>query len=122
MCSSDLFDSVGTRREPASHHWEYQWLFRDGENLTDTLWLRAVGEETEKILWIAPGLDRRMGIHLKPVELKHRTVRLGSSSEPHGERVAQWIENGVALEVHARASLQVGEREFVSFLDSLSTD
>ena len=116
------FDSVGTRRDPASHHWEYQLLFRDGENLTDNLWLRAVGEETEKILWIAPGLDRRMGIRLRAVELKNRTVRLGSSSEPHGERVAQWIENGVALEVHARASLHVGEREFVSFLDSLSTE
>lgn len=116
------FDSVGTRQEPASHHWEYQLLFRDCHNLSDTLWLRAVGEETEKILWISPGLDRRMGIRLRPVPLPHRTVRLGSSSEPYGERVAQWIENGVALEVHARASLHLAESDFIAFLDSLSTE
>ena len=116
------FDSVGTRRDPASHHWEYQLLFRDCENLTDNLWLRAVGEETEKTLWIAPGLDQRMGIRLLPVELGRRTVRYGSVSEPYGERVAQWIENGVALEAHARASLHVGTREFLAFLDSLSTE
>lgn len=116
------FDSVGTRHETESRHWEYQLLFRDCQNLTDTIWLRAVGEETEKILWISPGLDRRMGIRLRPVELKHRTVRLGSSSEPYGERVAQWIENGVALEVHARASLHMRESDFLSFLDSLSTE
>ncbi|MGH9786478.1 MAG: hypothetical protein ACRD88_20095, partial [Terriglobia bacterium] len=90
--------------------------------LTDSLWLRAVGEETEKILWISPGLDRRMGIRLRPVELQHRAVRLGSISEPYGERVAQWIENGIALEVHARASLHVSESDFISFLDSLSTE
>ena len=115
------FDSVGTRRDPASHHWEYQLLFRDCENMTDNLWLRAVGEETEKTLWIAPGLDQRMGIRLLPVELGRRTVRYGSVSEPYGERVAQWIENGVALEAHARASLHVGQREFLAFLDSLAS-
>ena len=116
------FDSVGTRHEPASRHSEYQLLFRDCENLTDNIWLRAVGEQTEKILWISPGLDRRMGIQLKPVRLANRAVRLGSSSEPYGERVAQWTESGVALEVHARASLHLGESDFVSFLDSLSAE
>ena len=115
------FDSVGTRHEPGSRHWEYQLLFRDCQNLTDTIWLRAVGEETEKILSISPGLDRRMGIRLRPVALQNRAVRLGSSSEPYGERVAQWIESGVALEVHARASLHMGESDFLAFLDSLST-
>jgi len=114
------FDSLGIRQETASRHWEYQLLFRHCENLTDTFWLRAVGEETEKILWISPGLDRRMGIRLKPVTLTTRTVRIGSTSEPYGERVAQWIENGVALEVHARASLHVSESDFLAFLDSLS--
>jgi hypothetical protein len=114
------FDSLGIRQETASRHWEYQLLFRDRENLTDTLWLRAVGEETEKILWISPGLDRRMGIRLKPVQLSQRTVRTGSTSEPYGERVAQWIENGVALEAHARASLHVSESDFLAFLDSLA--
>jgi hypothetical protein len=116
------FDSVGTRHEPASRHWEYQLLFRDCETLTDSLWVRAVGEETEKILWISPGLDRRMGIRLRAVELRNRTVRLGSISEPYGEHVAQWSENGVALEAHARASLHMSERDFTSFLDSLATD
>jgi hypothetical protein len=114
------FDSLGIRHETASRHWEYQLLFRHCENLTDTFWLRAVGEETEKILWISPGLDRRMGIRLKPVSLAQRTVRIGSTSEPYGERVAQWIENGVALEVHARASIQISESDFLSFLDSLA--
>jgi hypothetical protein len=114
------FDSLGIRQETASRHWEYQLLFRDRENLTDTLWLRAVGEETEKILWISPGLDRRMGIRLKPVQLSRRTVRIGSTSEPYGERVAQWIENGVALEAHARASLHIAESDFTFFLDSLA--
>lgn len=114
------FDSLGIRQETASRHWEYQLLFRDGENLTDTLWLRAVGEETEKILWISPGLDRRMGIRLQPVSLSVRTVRIGSTSEPYGERVAQWIENGVALEAHARASVHIRESDFLSFLDSLA--
>ncbi|MBI1956017.1 MAG: hypothetical protein HYS38_06445 [Acidobacteria bacterium] len=114
------FDSVGIVHEPSSHHGEYQLLFRHRGNLTDNIWLRAVGEETEKILWIAPGLDRRMGVQLNPVRLKHRTVRVGSTSEPYGERVAQWTENGIALEVHARASLSVGEKDFLSLLDSLS--
>ena len=114
------FDSVGTRHEPASRHWEYQLLFRDRENLTDNLWLRVVGEETEKILWISPGLDRRMGIQLKPAQLQHRTVRAGSSSEPYGERVAQWTENGIAFEMHARATVHLGEKEFLALLDSLS--
>lgn len=114
------FDSVGTRHEPASRHWEYQLLFRDRENLSDNLWLRVVGEETEKILWISPGLDRRMGIQLTRVELGHRTVRYGSSSEPYGERVAQWTENGIAFEAHARATLHFGESEFLALLDSLS--
>ena len=114
------FDSLGIRHETASRHWEYQLLFRDRENLTDTLWLRAVGEETEKILWISPGLDRRMGIRLQPVSLSRRTVRHGSTSEPYGERVAQWIENGVALEVHARASQHMSESDFLAFLDSLA--
>ena len=116
------FDSVGVCREPASHHWEYQLLFRHRGNLTDNIWLRAVGEETEKILWISPGLDRRMGIQLHPVRLKHRTARVGSTSEPYGERVAQWTENGIAFEVHARASLSVGEKDFLSLLDSLSCE
>ena len=116
------FDSLGIRHETSSRHWEYQLLFRDRENLTDTLWLRAVGEETEKILWISPGLDRRMGIQLKPVHLSGRTVRVGSTSEPYGERVAQWIENGVALEAHARASQHISETDFLSFLDSLAHD
>ncbi|MBI4463671.1 MAG: hypothetical protein HY647_03105 [Acidobacteria bacterium] len=116
------FDSVGVCREPSSHHWEYQLLFRHRGNLTDNVWLRAVGEETEKILWISPGLDQRMGIRLHPVRLKHRTVRAGSTSEPYGERVAQWTENGIAFEVHARASLSVGEKDFLSLLDSLATE
>jgi len=116
------FDSLGIRQETASRHWEYQLLFRDRENLTDTLWLRAVGEETEKILWISPGLDRRMGIRLKPVQTSTRIVRIGSTSEPYGERVAQWIENGVALEAHARASLHVSEGDFLSFLESLAQE
>ncbi|MBI3933178.1 MAG: hypothetical protein HY316_00705 [Acidobacteria bacterium] len=118
---SYLFDSVGTRQEPASHHWEYQLLFRHGGNLTDNLWVRAVGEETEKLLWIAPGLDRRMGIQLKSVALENRTVRIGSTSEPYGERFAQWIEKGVALEVHARASRHIRPQDFSRFLDSLAT-
>jgi hypothetical protein len=117
---SFLFDSVGTRHDPAIHHWEYQLLFRHGGNLTDNIWVRAVGEETEKLLWIAPGLDRRMGIQLKSVALQNRTVRVGSASEPHGERFAQWIENGVAFEVHARASLHVSQEDFCRFLDSLA--
>ncbi|MBI3895504.1 MAG: hypothetical protein HY313_06195 [Acidobacteria bacterium] len=114
------FDSVGVCREPASHHWEYQLIFRHRGNLTDNLWLRAAGQDTEKILWISPGLDRRMGIRLHPAHLKQRTVRVGSSSEPYGERVAQWTENGIAFEVHARASLSVGQNEFLSLLDSLA--
>jgi len=114
------FDSVGTRQEAASHHREYQLLFRHCRNLTDNIWLRAVGEETQKVLWIAPGLDRRMGIHLQPVALSRRTVRMGSISEPYGERVAQWIENGVALEVHARASRLISAEGFAKFLDSLT--
>ena len=116
---SFVFDSVGTRHEPASHHWEYQLLFRSSDNWTDNIWLRAVGEETEKILWIAPGLDRRMGIHLQPAHLPHRTVRVGSTSQPYGEQVAQWMENHVALEVHARASQRFGPQDFLAFLDSL---
>ncbi|HWP85892.1 MAG TPA: hypothetical protein VNN17_11915 [Terriglobia bacterium] len=116
---SFLFDSVGTRHESASQHCEYQLLFRHGGNLTDNLWIRAVGEETQKILWIAPGLDRRMGIQLKSVALENRTVRLGSASEPYGERFAQWIENGVALEVHARASRHLSQQDFARFLDNL---
>jgi hypothetical protein len=118
---SFLFDSVGTRHEPASRHWEYQLLYRHSGNLTDNLWIRAVGEETEKVLWISPGLDRRMGIQLKSVALEHRTVRIGSTSEPYGERFAQWVEHGVALEVHARASLHVSQKEFSRFLDGLAT-
>ena len=118
--ASYLFDSVGTRRDPASLHWEYQLLFRHGGNLTDNLWVRAVGEETQKLLWIAPGLDRRMGIQLKSVALENRTVRIGSTSEPYGERFAQWIENGVALEVHARASRHITQQNFSRFLDSLA--
>lgn len=117
---SFVFDSVGTRQEAASHHWEYQLLFRNRDNWTDNIWLRAVGEETEKLLWIAPGLDHRMGIRLRPVRLKQRSVRLGSTSQPDGEQVAQWVENGVALEVHARASLSLGQKDFLAFLDSLS--
>jgi hypothetical protein len=115
-----LFDSVGTRQDPTSHHREYQLLFRHGGNLTDNLWVRAVGEETQKILWIAPGLDRRMGIQLKSVALENRTVRIGSTSEPYGERFAQWIEDGVALEVHARASRYISQQDFSRFLDSLA--
>lgn len=115
-----VLDSVGTRHEPDSRHWEYQLLFRSSDNWTDNIWLRAVGEETEKILWIAPGLDRRMGIHLQPVHLAHRTVRVGSTSQPYGEQVAQWMEEGVALEVHARASLHFRPQEFLRFLDSLA--
>jgi len=80
-----------------------------------------VGEETQKLLWIAPGLDRRMGIQLRTVALPNRTVRIGSASEPYGERFAQWIENGVALEVHARASLHVSRQDFSRFLDGLAT-
>jgi hypothetical protein len=118
--SSFGFDSVGTRHDSASRHWEYQLLFRNAENLTDNIWVRAVGEETEKIVWIAPGLDRRMGIELRPMVLKNRQVRVGSTSEPYGERVAQWTEQGVAFEVHARASLRLSEKDFVRFLDSLS--
>ena len=120
--ASFSFDSVGIRREPASRHWEYQLLFRDCQNLTDNVWLRAVGEDTEKILWIAPGLDKRMGIRLIPVTLRHRRVRVGSTSEPYGERVAQWTENGVALEAHARASLRLGQRDFLAVLDSLASE
>ena len=114
------FDSVGIRHEPSSSHWEYQLLFRNQDNLTDNIWLRAVGEETEKILWISPGLDRRMGIQLTTVKLKNRTISVGSTSEPYGERVAQWVEKQIALEVHARASLHLGKKEFLSFVDSLS--
>jgi len=114
------FDSVGTRHEPSSHHWEYQLLFRHDGNLTDNIWIRAVGEETQKLLWISPGLDRRMGVQLKTVPLQNRTVRIGSTSEPYGERFAQWIENGVALEVHARASQRVSQQDFSHFLDSLA--
>ncbi|MBI4463764.1 MAG: hypothetical protein HY647_03570 [Acidobacteria bacterium] len=117
---SFVFDSVGTRYEPASHHWEYQLLFRSSQNWTDNIWLRAVGEETEKILWIAPGLDRRMGVHLRPIRLAHRSVRIGSTSQPYGEQIAQWTEDGVALEVHARASLHLDEKGFLQFLDSLA--
>jgi hypothetical protein len=116
------FDSAGTRHEEFSHHWEYQLLFRHSGNLTDNLWIRAVGEETQKLLWIAPGLDRRMGVQLKTVPLNNRTVRIGSTSEPFGERFAQWIENGVALEVHARASQHVSQEDFSRFLDSLTAD
>jgi hypothetical protein len=119
---SFVFDSVGTRHEPASHHWEYQLLFRHCGNLTDNIWLRAVGEETQKLLWIAPGLDRRMNIRLQEVALRHRTVRLGAVSEPDGERVAQWIEHGVALEVHARASRHMSRDDFVALLDSLAAE
>jgi hypothetical protein len=114
------FDSAGTRHEAPSHHWEYQLLFRHSGNLTDNLWIRAVGEETQKLLWMAPGLDRRMGVQLKTVVLENRTVRIGSTSEPYGERFAQWIENGVALEVHARASRHVNQQDFSRFLDSLT--
>jgi hypothetical protein len=117
---SFLLDSVGTRHDPASRHWEYQLLFRHRGNLTDNLWVRAVGEETQKLLWIAPGLDRRMGIQLKSVALSNRTVRIGSASEPYGERFAQWIENGVALEVHARASRHLSQRDFSWFLVGLA--
>jgi hypothetical protein len=119
---SFAFDSVGTRHEPASHHWEYQLLFRSCENLTDNIWLRAVGEETQKVLWIAPGLDRRMGIQLQPVALQNRTVRVGSVSEPYGERVAQWVENGVALELHARASRHISKDVFSQLVDSLAAE
>jgi hypothetical protein len=115
-----LFDSVGTRHDPSSQHWEYQLLFRHCGNLTDNLWIRAVGEETQKLLWIAPGLDRRMGVQLKTVALENRTVRIGSASEPYGERFAQWIENGVALEVHARASQYVSQQDFSRFLEGLA--
>jgi len=114
-----LFDSVGTRHDPASQHSEYQLLFRHSGNLTDNLWIRAVGEETQKLLWIAPGLDRRLGVQLKTVALENRTVRIGSASEPYGERFAQWIENGVALEVHARASQHISQQDFSRFLDGL---
>jgi hypothetical protein len=117
---SYLFDSVGIRHEPASFHREYQLLFRHGGNLTDNLWIRAVGEETQKLLWIAPGLDRRMGVQLKSVPLENRKVRLGSTSEPYGERFAHWIENGVALEVHARASRHISQQDFCRFLDGLA--
>jgi hypothetical protein len=117
---SFAFDSIGTRIDPAIHHWEYQLLFRNQENWTDNIWLRAVGEETEKILWISPGLDRRMGIRLEACQLTNRRVRVGSTSSPHGERVAQWAERGVAFEVHARASLHINTREFLDFIDSLS--
>ena len=113
-------DSVGTRLEPAIHHWEYQLLFRHRDNLTDNIWLRAVGEETDKILWISPGLDRRMGIRLEGVQLARRKVRMGSTSEPYGERVAQWAENGIAFEVHARASLHIRAEDFKTILDSLA--
>ncbi|MBI2818463.1 MAG: hypothetical protein HYX73_00655 [Acidobacteria bacterium] len=119
---SYLFDSVGTRQEPSSYHWEYQLLFRHCGNWTDNLWIRAVGEETQKLLWVAPGLDRRMGVQLKTVALENRTVRIGSTSEPYGERFAQWIENGVALEVHARASRHVSQQDFSHFLDSLAVE
>jgi hypothetical protein len=114
------FDSVGTRIEPSIQHWEYQLLFRHRDNLTDNIWLRAVGEETERILWISPGLDRRMGIRLEGVQLARRKVRMGSTSEPYGERVAQWAENGIAFEVHARASLHIRAEDFKALLDSLS--
>jgi len=119
---SFAFDSVGTRHEPESHHWEYQLLFRHCGNLTDNIWLRAVGEETQKLLWIAPGLDRRMGIQMQPLALAQRNVRIGAISEPDGERVAQWIERGVALEVHARASRHVSRDEFIDLLDSLAAE
>ena len=114
------FDSVGTRIEPAIHNREYQLLFRHRDNLTDNIWLRAVGEETERILWISPGLDRRMGIRLEGVQLSRRKVRMGSTSEPYGERVAQWAENGIAFEVHARASLHIRAEDFTALLDSLA--
>ncbi len=114
------FDSVGTRIDPPFHHWEYQLLFRNQENLTDNIWLRAVGEETEKILWISPGLDRRMGIRLEAAQLRTRRVRVGTASQPYGEWVAQWAENQIAFEVHARASLHVRSKEFLEFVDSLS--
>ncbi|MBI4458929.1 MAG: hypothetical protein HY648_02580 [Acidobacteria bacterium] len=116
------FDSAGFVREESSHHWEYQLLFRHRGNLTDNIWIRATGEGTEKILWISPGLDHRMGIRLHPLRLNNRAVRAGCSSEPYGERVAQWIENGIAFEVHARASLFVGQEEFLLLLDSLSRE
>lgn len=116
------FDSVGTRCDSDIRHWEYQLLFRHQGNLTDNIWLRAVGEETEKILWISPGLDRRMGIRLEAVQLPKRRVRLGSTSEPYGERVAQWAENGIAFEVHARASLHLRAKDFLAFLDSLAAE
>ncbi|OFV96910.1 MAG: hypothetical protein A3F68_04085 [Acidobacteria bacterium RIFCSPLOWO2_12_FULL_54_10] len=116
------FDSAGIRQEPASRHWEYQLLFRHKENLTDNIWIRAVQEKSEKTLWIAPGLDARMGIRLRTVSLEKRTVLAGSVSEPHGERVAQWLENGIAFEVHARATLHLGESEFMNLLDSLSIE
>jgi phage gp46-like protein len=79
-----------------------------------------VGEETQKLLWISPGLDRRLGIQLKSVALEKRTVRIGSTSEPYGERFAQWIENGVALEVHARASRHLSQHDFSRFLNGLT--
>lgn len=119
---SFIFDSVGTRRDPATRHWEYQLLFRHQGNLTDNVWLRAVGEETERILWISPGLDRRMGVRLDPVQLPRRRVSVGSTSSPYGEKIAQWTENGIAFEVHARASLHLGADSFLSFLDSLSRE
>jgi hypothetical protein len=46
---------------------------------------------------------------------------MGSISEPYGERVAQWMENGVALEVHARASRLISAEGFARILDSLAT-
>ena len=118
--ASFALDSVGTRREPSFHHRECQLLFRHQGNLTDNIWLRAVGEETEKILWIAPGLDRRMGIRLEAIQLQKRRVRVGSTSALYGEKVAQWAENGIAFEVHARASLHFTMEDFLVFLDSLS--
>ncbi len=120
--ASFAFDSVGTRHERSNTHWEYQLLFRHQDNLTDNIWLRAVGEETEKLVWISPGLDHRMGIQLKRVKLKNRTLGVGSTSEPYGERVAQWVEKRIAWEVHARASLHLSEKDFLSFLDSLSPE
>ena len=120
--ASFAFDSVGTRHEHSNTHWEYQLLFRHQDNLTDNIWLRAVGEETEKLVWISPGLDHRMGIQLKRVKLKNRNLGVGSTSEPYGERVAQWVEKRIAWEVHARASLHLSEKDFLSFLDSLSPE
>ncbi len=117
---SFAFDSAGTRMEPEFNHIEYQLIYRHRGNLSDIIWLRGVGEQTEKVLWIAPGLDRRMNIQMQSVQLGHRTVRVGSVSEPMGERVAQWIEDGIALEIHASASRHLTRDDFLRILDSLS--